>query len=477
MSILGILYWLSRLIAIAAIIHVVMGNRQPAKTIAWALVIYFVPLVGVVAYIFLGTNTRKERQVNRRSMDQLEKRSMLGFVQQKDLQLPEPHKPVIDLFVNESFSLPFNGNSVEMLTDGYQFFPLLLSDIASAKSHIHIDIYIFDNDALGLLVSDALIAKARQGVEVRVIYDDVGCWNVKNKFFERMRVEGIEVEPFMPVRFPSFARRANYRNHRKLFVIDGRVGYIGGMNIALRYVKGRNAAKDKHSRWRDTMLRIEGRGVYTLQRAFLVDWYFVDRTLLSDRKYYPEGAGDGAKCLLQTVTSGPTSPYPEIMQGYVRIIMAARRYVYIETPYFLPTMAVLYALKTAAQAGVDVRVLIPYKSDARFTALASRSYLREAMGAGVQIGMYTPGFLHSKLMVCDDTIATCGSTNMDFRSFENNFEANAFIYDEDFARRVRQVFLDDENDSLTLASYLEKNGTTFIARLGESFARLFSPLL
>ncbi|MCR4919996.1 MAG: PLDc N-terminal domain-containing protein, partial [Prevotella sp.] len=238
MSLLGILYWLSRLIAIAAIIHVVMGNRQPAKTIAWALVIYFVPLVGVIAYIFLGTNTRKERQVNRRSMDQLEKRSMLGFVQQRDLQLPEPHKPVIDLFMNESFSLPFNGNNIEILTDGYQFFPSLLGDIASAKSHIHVDIYIFDNDALGLLVSDALIAKARQGVEVRVIYDDVGCWNVKNKFFERMRVEGIEVEPFMPVRFPSFARRANYRNHRKLFVIDGRVGYIGGMNIALRYVKG-----------------------------------------------------------------------------------------------------------------------------------------------------------------------------------------------------------------------------------------------
>ena len=518
MSVLGILYWLSRLIAIAAIIHVVMDNRQPAKTIAWALVIYFVPIVGVLAYIFFGVNTRRERQVERRAMDQLTKRSMLGFVEQRDLQLPAAHKPVIDLFMNGNFSLPFNNNKVEILTDGYQFFPTLLRDIASATSHIHIDVYIFEDDALGSLVADALIAKARQGVEVRVVYDDVGCWKVKNRFYERMRVEGIEVEPFMPVRFPSFARRANYRNHRKIFIVDGRVGYIGGMNIALRYVhtppkfgghKGKNAGSAPQSSyegglWRDTMLRIEGRGVYSLQRAFLIDWYFVDRTLLSERKYYPEErekgivkrekfasavpSADGMAAansslftyhssLLQTVISGPTSPYPEIMQGYVRIIMAAKRYIYIETPYFLPTMPVLYALKTAAQAGVDIRLLIPKRSDARFTDWASRSYLREAMEAGVQIGLYTPGFLHSKLMVCDDSIATCGSTNVDFRSFENNFEANVCVYDEEFAVRLREVFLDDERQSVALADLPDRAHPGFMARLGESSARLFSPLL
>ena len=483
MSVLGILYGLSRLIAIAAIIHVVMDNRQPAKTIAWALVIYLAPIVGVVAYIFFGVNTRKERLVERRMMDQLAKRSMLGFVEQRDLQLPAAHQPVIDLFMNENFSLPFNNNKVEVLTDGYQFFPMLLHDISQATSHIHIDVYIFDDDALGRLVADALIAKARRGVEVRVVYDDVGCWKVKNRFFERMRQEGIEAEPFMPVRFPSFARRANYRNHRKIFVVDGRVGYIGGMNIALRYVKGvrdeRREVDGERDSWRDTMLRIEGRGVYSLQRAFLIDWYFVDRTLLSDRKYYPNSpsAGGGGAGLLQTVTSGPTSPSPEIMQGYVRIIMAARRYVYIETPYFLPTMAVLYALKTAARAGVDVRVLIPRRSDARFTDWAGRSYLREAMEAGVQISLYTPGFLHSKLLVCDGCIVSCGSTNIDFRSFENNFEANVFVYDDGLAARVRQVFLDDEGQSVPLADIPARRHPGFMARLGESLARLFSPLL
>ena len=489
MSIRGILFLLYQVAVIATIVHVLMDNRQQAKTVAWALVIYFVPVAGIIAYVFFGVNTRRERMVSRRSLDQLTKRSMLQFVEQKDLKLPEVHKPVIDLFVNEGFSLPFSGNSVEILTSGYDFFPLLLRDISQATSHIHIDVYIFEADALGRLIADALIAKSRQGVEVRIVYDDVGSWRVKDRFFEQMRREGIEVEPFMPVRFPSFARRANYRNHRKLFVIDGRVGYIGGMNIAERYVKGVEDKKSKEKRmWRDTVLRVEGRGVYSLQRAFLIDWYFVDRTILSDRKYYPpqqpvslplpEGPVEcSASPIVQTVTSGPSSPYPEIMQGYVRIIMAARSYVYLETPYFLPTGAVLYALKAAAQAGVDVRLLVPARSDAHFTDWASRSYLREAVEAGVKVGLYTGGFLHSKLMVCDDTIATCGSTNIDFRSFENNFESNIFVYGSDFARSARQVFLADESQSVLLSEQAQRMNPAFMARLAESLARLFSPLL
>ncbi|MBQ4393121.1 MAG: PLDc N-terminal domain-containing protein [Prevotella sp.] len=508
MSLQGVLFLLYQVVVIATIIHVVMDNRQPAKTVAWALVIYFVPLVGIIAYIFFGINTRKERLVSQRSIDQLTKRSMLQFAEQQSLQLPETYKPVIELFINEGLSLPFSGNKIDILTNGYDFFTSLLHDIAQAKSHIHIDIYIFEDDALGSLVADALIAKSRKGVEVRLVYDDVGCWQVKNSFFERLRVEGIEAEPFMPVRFPSFARRANYRNHRKLFVIDGKVGYVGGMNIALRYVKGRNAGKASDrtaaGNWRDTMLRIEGKGVYSLQRAFLMDWYFVDRTLLSDRKYYPSAdflptpptslstastglptASTGLStastglptAILQTVTSGPTSPYPEIMQGYVRIIMGARNYVYIETPYFLPTVLVLYALKCAAQSGVDVRLLVPQKGDARFTEWASRSYLREVAEAGVQVSLYTPGFLHSKLMVCDDGVCSCGSTNIDFRSFENNFEANVFIFDAEATRRLKATFLQDESNSVPWSQQSERVSPKFLPKLGESLARLFSPLL
>ena len=471
---LNIIFILYQIIAIIAVIHVIMDNRQPAKTMAWALVIWFVPVVGIVFYLFFGVNTRKERHVSERSMNQLTKRSMLEFAEQQNLHLPEKHKPLIDLFINQNLSLPFKDNKMEAYTDGYQFFPALLAAIHEAKNHIHIDMYIFAEDALGCLVADALIAKAQEGVEVKLIYDDVGCWNVSHRFFERMREEGIEVVSFLPVRFPSFTSKVNYRNHRKIIVIDGTVGFIGGMNIALRYVKGTGTMP-----WRDTMLKVTGGAVYALQRAFLMDWYFVDRTLLSDRKYYPPMTGSHQtvnNCLAQVVTSGPVTPYPEIMQGFVRVILGARRYLYLETPYFMPNDSILFALKTAALAGVDVRVLCPMYSDARFVEWASRSYLREVVEAGVQVSLYKAGFLHSKLMVCDDSITTCGSTNLDFRSFENNFEANIFFYDEGIALRMKKVFMNDLEQSVSLTEIPSRMHGSFLTRLWESVTRMLSPL-
>ena len=469
-----ILFGVYQVIVILTIIHVVLDNRQPAKTMAWALVIWFVPVVGIVFYLFFGVNTRKERLISQRSLDMLSKRSMLEFVEQRDLRLPEEYKPIIDLFVSENFSLPFKGSEVKIHTDGYSFFHALLKEIASAKDHIHLDMYIFEDDALGNLVRDALVAKAREGVEVRLIYDDVGCWNVSNRFFERMREEGIEVAPFLPVRFPSFTSKVNYRNHRKMIVIDGRTGFIGGMNIALRYVKG-----TKSQPWRDTMLQITGSGVYSLQRAFLVDWYFVDRNLISNRKYYPHPSEESShnESLLQIVTSGPDTPYPEIMQGYVRMILAAKKYIYIETPYFLPTDPVLFALKTAAAGGVDVRILVPLRSDTKFVEWAGRSYLREMVKAGVSVSYYKAGFLHSKMIVCDDAICSCGSTNVDFRSFENNFESNAFIYDTKVAIAMRDMFLEDTSQSLLFTDMPQRVKPNILKRLVESLVRLMSPLM
>jgi cardiolipin synthase len=467
-----ILFSVYQVIVILAIIHVVMDNRQPAKTMAWALVIWFVPVVGLVFYLFFGLNTRKEKFISQRSLDQLSKRSMLEFVEQKDLHLPAEHRQLIDLFVNENFSLPFKDNQVTVYDDGYAFFPALLAEIAKAENHIHIDMYIFAEDPLGLLISDALIAKAQKGVEVKLIYDDVGCWNVSHQFFERMRDEGVEVVPFLPVRFPSFTSKVNYRNHRKLIVIDGRIGFIGGMNIALRYVKGTGSQP-----WRDTMLKVEGSGVYGLQRAFLIDWYFCDRTMISDRKYYPSAFHCDAGVLAQTVTSGPVAPYPEIMQGYVSIILSAKRYVYLETPYFLPTEPVLFALKTASIAGVDVRIIVPYRSDAKWVEWASRSYLREVVESGVTVMLYKAGFLHSKLLVCDDSICTCGSTNVDIRSFENNFESNIFLYGEAAAHQLRELFLADERQSIPLQDIPERMHPKFMKRLWESMVRMMSPLM
>lgn len=456
------------------VIHVVMDNRQPAKTMAWALVIFFLPLVGIVLYIFFGINHRRERLVSQRSLDQLSKRSMLGFVEQQDLHVADSHKQLVDLFINQNLSLPFKVAAVDIMTDGYSFFPELLADIGCAKHHIHISMYIFEEDPLGNLLADALIDKVRQGVKVRIIYDDVGCWRVPHRFFERMREGGIEVQPFLPVHFPTFTSKVNYRNHRKIIVIDGQVGYIGGMNIALRYLKGTGKQP-----WRDTMLRLQGPIVYSLQRAFLVDWYFVDRTLITNRDYYPAAASQSplTSCVAQVVTSSATARYPEIMQGFVRAITAARRYIYLETPYFIPNEPVLFALKTATVAGVDVRILCPRHSDARFTEWASRSYLRELHEAGAKVFLYEPGFMHSKLMVIDDALVTCGSTNADFRSFENNFEANVFIYDQGTALRLKKVFLDDQSQCVALENVASWMRPKFFPRLWESLTRMISPLL
>lgn len=468
-----IFYPIYAIVTLGALIAVLMDHRQPAKTVAWVLVLVFLPVVGIVIYFFFGQNTRKERFISQRSLDQLTKRSMLEFAEQKNLKIPADQGALIKLFTNQNWSFPFKDNEVDIYTNGYDFFHMLLRDIGKAKNHVHIDSYIFNDDALGYMVADELVEKASQGVEVRVIYDDVGCWNVKNEFFERMREAGIEVHAFMPVKFPAFTGKVNYRNHRKLCVIDGKIGYIGGMNIATRYIKGRSGLA-----WRDTHLRIRGGAVYGIQRAFLVDWYFVDRTLITNRRYYPE-VSEKLKndCLIQIVTSSPISPWPDIMQGYVRILLQAKHYVYMETPYFLPTEPVLFAMRTAALAGVDVRLMIPYKTDAKLVEWASRSYVMQTVESGVKIYLYKAGFNHSKLLVSDDALCTVGSTNIDFRSFENNFEANAFIYDEQMACRLKDVYLQDVKESVLLEDVRDLGKLTFIQRLWESLVRLISPLL
>ena len=460
------------IIIIITMVRVLMDNRQPAKTMAWMLVLMFIPFLGIILYIFFGQNTRKERKIWQQSLDQLTKRSMLEFVEQKDFNIPEEYRTISNLFMNQNLALPFKNNEVEIYTSGYDFFPSLLMEIGKAEHHIHIDTFIISDDPLGRIIADALIDKARQGIEVRLIYDDVGSWRTPNSFFMRMRNEGIEVYAFMPVRFPAFTSRVNYRNHRKICVIDGEVGFIGGMNIARRYVQGTPKLS-----WRDTHVKLTGAAVYGLQRAFLVDWYFVSKVLITERSYYPEIIIRQNNSLVQVVTSSPTSLWPEIEQGYVRILTNAKHYVYMETPYFLPTDPILFAMRVAALSGVDVRLMIPYETDTKVVEWASRSYVIEASRAGVKILLYRKGFNHSKLLVSDDAMATIGSTNVDFRSFENDFEANAFFYDKKIALQVKEVFLADQKDSIDLDDVRRFIKKPFLQRLWESFVRLLSPLL
>lgn len=459
-------------IVIMVMVRVLMDNRQPAKTMAWMLVLTFIPMLGIILYFFFGQTTRKERKIWQYSMDQLTKHSMLEFVEQKRLHLPHEYRELINLFMNQNWVLPFKNNETEIYTSGYEFFPSLLMEIGKAEYHIHLDTFIIASDPLGQIVADALIDKARQGVEVRVIYDDVGSWKTKNRFFDRMRAEGIKVYAFMPVRFPVFTSKVNYRNHRKICVIDGEVGFIGGMNIANRYVKG-----IKKLAWRDTHVKITGAAVYGLQRAFLVDWFFVSRKLITDHVYYPVSKVAENDSLIQIVTSSPTSLWPEIEQGYVRVLASAKRYVYMETPYFLPTDPILFAMRTAALSGVDVRLMVPYETDTKIVEWASRTYVLATVKAGVKVYLYKAGFNHSKLLVADDSMATIGSTNVDFRSFENDFEANAFFYDKEIALQVKAIFLRDQEESVALEDVRNLTHRSFLQRLWESIIRLLSPLL
>ncbi len=457
-------------VVLGTILVIVLDNRNPVKTLAWILVLIFLPIVGLVFYFFFGRSQRHVRIINRKGYNSLQKKPLLEYMSQTSSSLPLAYSRLISLFRNTNQSLPFDGNRIETFTSGYAMLQALLRELQKAVHHIHLEFYIFEDDAVGRMIRDVLIEKAQSGVEVRLLYDDVGCWHVPNRFYEEMREAGVDVRSFLKVRFPLFTSKVNYRNHRKVVVIDGRIGFIGGMNLAERYVKG-----VPWGVWRDTHLLVEGKAVHGLQTTFLLDWYFVDCTLMTAARYFPKLQPCGTS-LVQIVTSEPVGPWNEIMQGLVMAIGCAKKYFYIQTPYFLPTDSILVALRTAALAGVDVRLMLPQKADARIIHLASCSYLNEILAAGVKVYFYKKGFLHSKLMVSDDALSTVGSTNMDFRSFEHNFEVNAFIYDVETALLMREIFLQDQRDcvQLHLKTWVKR---PWYRKALESLVRLLAPLL
>lgn len=452
------------------IVIVLLDNRNPVKTMAWVLVLVFLPVVGLAFYFFFGRNTRKERLISKKGFSRLSKRPMAEYQAQEALGDFTGRNQLIPFFHRVSNALPFEGNDVQVFTDGYSMYQELFRRIAKAKHHIHLEFYIFENDAVGRLLRDLLIDKAREGVSVRLLYDDVGCWDVNPMFYDEMLCEGIEVRSFLKVRFPQFTSKVNYRNHRKLAIIDGKVGFIGGMNIALRYLKGVPWCV-----WRDTHICLKGKAVYGIQTAFLTDWFAVDRTLLTSAQYFPKMDTVGTS-VVQIVTSDPVGEWHDIMLGLVKAISCAQRYIYVETPYFLPTEQVMAAFQTAALSGVDVRLMIPKKADAFITHKGTMSYLDELMKSGVKVYFYRAGFLHSKLWVADDEWASVGSTNLDFRSFEHNFEANAFFYDEKTVCAMKEIFLEDMKKCMTLSQKIWDK-RSFKNKIVESVVRLLAPLL
>ncbi len=457
-------------VIVTTIFVVILDNRNPVKTMAWILILFFLPLVGLVLYFFFGRSTRKERLISKKGYSRLNKRPMAEYQAQESCYDLSNKNPLISFFRKINNALPFDGNRVDVYTDGYSMLQALMHEISLAKHHIHLQFYIFEDDPVGRLLRDLLIDKAREGVKVRLLYDDVGCWKVNPLFYDEMMCEGIEVQSFLKVRFPRFTSKVNYRNHRKIVVIDGKVGFIGGMNIAVRYLRGL-----PWGIWRDTQVRIRGKAVYGLQTSFLADWYVVDRTLLTSSEYFPKMEQEG-NVVAQIVTSEPVGEWHDIMQGLIKASCSSRRYFYIETPYLLPTEEVVVALQTAALAGVDVRIMLPKRADTYLTHKGSLSYLDELMRAGVKVYLYRKGFLHSKLWVSDDELSSVGSTNMDFRSFEHNFEANAFFYDAGMALYLKEVFLADQKHSQLLSRKLWSQ-RSWKNKLTESVVRLLAPLL
>ena len=475
----GFFYLAYMLIVLSTVVFVVLDNRDPVKAMAWILVLFFLPLIGLILYFFLGRSTRKERLISKKGYSRLIKRPMSEYQMQEAIKINSDKTRIMSFFRKVNNALPFEGNNVEIYPDAHSMCISLLRAIYGAKHHIHIESYIIEDDCIGRLLRDFLIDKSRQGVKIRVLYDDVGSWDVKHEFFEQMLCEGIEVQAFLKVRFPLFTSKVNYRNHRKIAIIDGNVGYIGGMNIASRYLYGLSWGI-----WRDTHVRIEGKAVYGLQTSFLTDWFTVDRSLITSPEYFPKitsdnvglNEGTSSGTIVQIVTSDPIGRWRDIMQGYVMAISSAKNYIYIQTPYLLPTEPVLSALQTAALSGVDVRIMIPKRGDSWIIHKGSMSYIDDMLEAGVKIYLYKKGFLHSKLMVSDDYISTVGSTNMDFRSFEHNFEANAFFYDNKTALALKEIFNNDVKSCMFLTQKMW-DSRSYKNKLIESVVRLFSPLL
>jgi len=443
------------------------------------LVLIVLPFLGVIFYLYFGRNFRKQKFFNRKEISDIESSRMLNPEQIDDLSNIEflqnddikSKINIIKLLVNNNKSLLTEHNDIEVLQNGIQTFDSIISELENAKHHINLEYYIIEEDNIGNKIKDILIRKAKQGVLIRLIYDDVGSWSLSSDYVDELLNAGVEVYGFMPVRSYIFANKINYRNHRKIIVVDGKVGFVGGLNIADRYIQG----TEEIGFWRDTHLRLEGDAVNSLQAIFFIDWYFVSQKLVNDEIYFPKH-NISKKHLVQIVTSGPDSDWASIMQTYFSAIATAQKYVYISTPYFLPNESILTALKTISLSGIDVRIIIPEKIDSFLVNWSSKSYVAELLEAGINVYFYRKGFSHSKLLMVDDVISSVGTANMDIRSFDQNYEVNAIIYDFEINNILKKSFLEDIKNSYKV-DINKFNKRPIFEKLKESVARLFSPLL
>ncbi len=458
-------------------IFIFFESKDPSRTLAWLLILAIAPSVGFFFYLFLGNDIRKRiRTKNKKHLNyeyvkkaavlQQSIMSHVDFVKATESRVDDK---LISLLLRNSSS-PFSvNNEVKVLKNGEETFNSIIQALEDAQETIHLEYFIIRDDRIGRRIRDILIKKAEEGVTVRIIYDSVGCWQLTDDFFAPMKAVGIKSHPFLPVLSPLLSRELNYRNHRKIIVVDGQVGFLGGLNIGVEYLGEKSLGF-----WRDTHMRLKGDSVYSLQNIFLNDWYFVSKEELSGDYYFPETASYGDK-VVQVTSSGPDSDWFTIHQAYFTMITTAEKRVWLATPYLVPDKSLHMALKTAALSGLDVKILIPNKPDHFFVYWASRDNVEELLEAGVKIFTYEEGFIHSKILLVDDVCASVGTANFDIRSLEINYEVNAFVYDHDIVEQLAQDFrMDlDYSKEIILEEHLMR---PFWERFLEAMARLVSPL-
>jgi len=465
---------------VLAITVIFLERKDPSSTWAWTLVLFFLPLAGFILYLLLGRPMRKKHLFRWEGQKDIGIDKLINYqieaLEENSFDFHSKEvvkfKPLIHMNLKTSDSVLTQDNHIQLYDDGAKKFEALLEDIENAKDHIHVQYYIFKLDNLGKRIYAALIKKAQQGVKVRILYDEMGSRGIKKRFFKSLLKLGGEVEVFFPSILPLINPRLNFRNHRKIVIIDGRIGYIGGFNVGDEYL----GLNKKFGYWRDTHLRVEGSSVHPLQTRFLLDWNQAsDNNINYNERYFPAIPKKG-DIAMQIVSSGPDTEFPAIKNGYLKLLMSAKRYIYIQTPYFIPDNSFLNAIEIASLSGIDVRIMVPNKPDHMFVYWATYSYIGQLLRAGAKIYIYEKGFIHAKTIVIDDEASTVGTANIDVRSFSLNFEANAFIYDRKISHALAEIFEKDIFDctELTLEKYENRSS---IIKFKESISRLLTPIL
>lgn len=472
-----ILIVLNYIIALSAVATILHKKLNPTKALSYIIGLLALPFLGLIVYYLFGQEYRKTKIFNRKNVLNQSVVKKIQDTLELDTKTISTVEDLLDqkskliplLYNNEKSKLTIN-NDVTLIKNGDDKFNLLFKDVKEAKHHIHLEYFVIKDDKIGSKLLNLLCKKANEGIEVRIAIDDVGS-SISSKMKKKLQDSGVKMNPFMPVLFSKFTGKMNYRDHRKIVVIDGEIGYVGGINVSDNYVNANNKRY-----WRDTHMRIVGEAVKSLQILFFTTWDFVsDEELQISKIYFPEH-NCKENIPLQIAASGPDTDWSNIMEAIFVAITNAEDHVYITTPYFIPNSEIVTALQVTARSNIKVKVIVPKTSDSWIAEHATNSYLEMLLEAGVEVYTYTKGFIHAKTMVVDGVFSTIGTTNMDYRSFNINFEVNALIYNEGISTQLTKFFNDDLKDceQLDLESWQKRSRQT---KLVEAVARLMAPLL